>query len=73
MLPYSTAVFNCYDEFWTQEKLKVIKCFPSMEMLPLNEFMVLHSMYSIGTFLFVHKHFIHSLETHTHKKKTLKI
>ena len=44
-----------------------------MEMLPLNEFMVLHSMYSIGTFFFVHKHFIHSLETHTHTQKTLKI
>ena len=46
----------------TQEKLKMIKCFPSMEMLPLKGFMVLHSVYSIGTFFFVHKHFIHSLE-----------
>ena len=53
----------------TQEKLKMIKCFPSMEMLPLKGFMVLHSVYSIGTFFFVHKHFIHSLERKKKKKK----
>lgn len=59
----------------TEEKLKTIKCSSHCkEMLPLNGFVFLYFMYFIGTFLFVHKHFIHSLERQkTKSNKTLTI